>query len=263
MSWAPEEHTRRSQCQAHDVRRWPQHRVLISVNWDELVRRAIIDVRHALVEVILPGHVESIMEPLRHVIARLSVLCLEHQVPGSAVVVILACTSPTCALDSVVPKLFSLAMDSANARLQCKAVQGVLQCLMEVVTCIRWQDITDGIPTKPQPQCMLLHACVLEDIHNAVPAIDFQKLRQQALHNTVPAILHRKAITIRGGSHYSGFSPSPGRSGPKALQRICMGWHYTPIRNVVGPLESPQHTIWHPLQVNPRTFQTSAGDHCT
>ena len=38
-------------------------------------------------------------------------------------------------------------------------------------------------------------------------------------------------------------------------------YHYTSIRNVVGPLESPQHTIWNSLQVNPRTFQVPAGDH--
>ena len=182
MSWAPEEHTRRAQRQAQDVRRCPKQWVLISVRRDALVRLATIDVRHALVEVLLPGHIVSIMDPIRLMTARFNVLCLEHRVPGSALVAILACTRPTCALDRAVPQTNSLALDTAAPFLHCNVNQGVLQCLMPMVTFIRWQDTTDHIPTKPQLLCMLLHACALEDIHNTAPAIDIHKLRQQAWH---------------------------------------------------------------------------------
>ena len=70
---------------------------------------------------------------------------------------------------------------------------------------------------------------------------------------------------MQSGSHYR----SPPKVGHSTVAlsyasfepKLYSVYHYTSIRSVVGALEAPRHTIWNYLQVNPRTFQTSAGDH--
>ena len=80
----PEEHTRRAQRQAQDVRRGPKQVALIGVGWDLLASLAIVDVRHALVDVHLLVKVEKLMGPLSGPVQWGNGCGIQHQVPAHA-----------------------------------------------------------------------------------------------------------------------------------------------------------------------------------
>lgn len=181
--WLPEEHSRRSQRQAHDVRRPPNQWVLISVRTDALVAGATIDVRHSLVEPLMPGHTVIFMDPSTHLCEMCNLICLEQRVPGSALVVILACTMPSCALGRAVPQLIvrtALQLNTASPFEHRNVRQGLFQFIMPLGTETASQGTTDHIRTKPQADGILLHACALEAIRDTARAIDLLEPRQQA-----------------------------------------------------------------------------------
>ena len=177
--WAPVEHTRRAHRQAQDARCWPKQRALISVHRDTLVRLATIDVRHALVEVILPGHIEKRMDPIRQHIARDIFSVLNTRFLAVPAYPYLQSQDPAVLWSVLYHLRDPPALDHAGPFLMCNGNQGVLQCLMPEGTVINWQGTTHHIPTTIQPLCMVRHACALEDIHNTAFAKYFPKLRQQ------------------------------------------------------------------------------------